>query len=124
MATEAIALRGGVLSLVLTGTALSISTSVGIISTLGVAILDGVLLVSSFTEFQEGGITLKETIRKGAEQQMRPVLIWRCGGPAPGSRRHRDRFPSQQPLARVVVGGMLTAAVLILIVLPVLYHLL
>ncbi|MEO8325375.1 MAG: CusA/CzcA family heavy metal efflux RND transporter [Nitrospirota bacterium] len=127
LATVPFALMGGVLTLVLTGTPFSISASVGIISTLGVAILGGVLLVSSFTEFQQEGIPLKEAIRKGAEQQMRPILMATLGaavGLLPAAVATGIGSQAQQPLARVVVGGMLTAAILILIVLPVFYYLL
>ena len=126
LATVPFALMGGVLSLVLTGTAFSISASVGIISTLGVAILGGVLLVSNFMELQQEGAPLKEAIRKGAEQQMRPILMATLGaavGLLPAAVSTGIGSQAQQPLARVVVGGMLTAAVLILIVLPVLYQL-
>ncbi|MDH5575007.1 MAG: efflux RND transporter permease subunit [Nitrospirota bacterium] len=117
---------GEVLSLVPTGTAFSISASVGIISTLGVAILGGVLLVSNFMELQQEGAPLKEAIRKGGEQQMRPILMATLGatvGLLPAAVFTGIGSQAQQPLARVVVGGMLTAAVLILIVLPVLYQL-
>lgn len=127
LATVPFALMGGILALVLTGTPFSISASVGIISTLGVSILGGVLLVSSFTEFQHEGIPLKEAIRKGAEQQMRPVLMATLGaavGLLPAAVATGIGSQAQQPLARVVVGGMLTAAILILIVLPVFYYLL
>ncbi|MDH4361721.1 MAG: efflux RND transporter permease subunit, partial [Nitrospirota bacterium] len=93
----------------------SISASVGIISTLGVAILGGVLLVSSFTEFQQDSVPLKEATRKGAEQQMRPVLMANLSaaiGLFPATVAIGIGSQAQQPLARVVVGGMLTAAVL------------
>ena len=119
------ALMGGVLSLVLTETPFSISASVGIISTLGVAILGGVLLISAFTEFQQEGVPLSEAIRKGAEQQMRPILMATLGaavGLLPAAVATGIGSQAQQPLARVVVGGMLTAAIVILIVLPVLYQ--
>ncbi|MCA9422792.1 MAG: efflux RND transporter permease subunit [Nitrospira sp.] len=127
LATVPFALMGGVLALVLTGTPFSISASVGIISTLGVAILGGVLLISSFIEFQQEGVPLKEAIRKGAEQQMRPILMATLGaavGLLPAAVATGIGSQAQQPLARVVVGGMLTAAIMILIALPVFYQLL
>lgn len=126
LATVPFALIGGILSLIFTGTPFSISASVGIISTLGVATLGGVLLVSSFMELEKEGMDIDEAIRKGANLQMRPVLMATLGaavGLLPAALATGIGSQAQQPLARVVVGGMLTAAVLILVVLPVLYKL-
>ena len=125
-ATVPFALIGGVLSLVVTGTAFSISSAVGVISTLGVAILGGVLLISRIVEFRDTGIPLREAIIKGADVQMRPILMATLGaaiGLLPAALATGIGSQAQKPLARVVVGGMLTAAVLILVVLPVLYEL-
>jgi cobalt-zinc-cadmium resistance protein CzcA len=126
LATVPFALIGGVLSLVVTGTAFSISSAVGVISTLGVAILGGVLLISRIVEFREAGIPLREAVIKGADVQMRPILMATLGaaiGLLPAALATGIGSQAQKPLARVVVGGMLTAAVLILVVLPVLYEL-
>jgi heavy metal efflux system protein len=126
LATVPFALIGGVLSLVVTGTAFSISSAVGVISTLGVAILGGVLLISRIVDFREAGIPLREAIIKGADVQMRPILMATLGaaiGLLPAALATGIGSQAQKPLARVVVGGMLTAAVLILVVLPVLYEL-
>ncbi|WP_447980335.1 efflux RND transporter permease subunit [Candidatus Nitrospira bockiana] len=125
LATVPFALIGGLMALVLTGTHFSISAAVGIISTLGVAILGGVLLISRISEFQDSGFSLEEAILKGADVQMRPVLMATLGaaiGLLPAAVATGIGSQAQQPLARVVVGGMLTAAVLILVVLPVLYQ--
>lgn len=126
LATVPFALIGGVLSLVVTGTAFSISSAVGVISTLGVAILGGVLLISRIGDFRDTGIPLREAIIKGADVQMRPILMATLGaaiGLLPAALATGIGSQAQKPLARVVVGGMLTAAVLILVVLPVLYEL-
>jgi heavy metal efflux system protein len=126
LATVPFALIGGVLSLVVTGTAFSISSAVGVISTLGVAILGGVLLISRIVDFREAGVPLREAIIKGADVQMRPILMATLGaaiGLLPAALATGIGSQAQKPLARVVVGGMLTAAVLILVVLPVLYEL-
>jgi heavy metal efflux system protein len=125
LATVPFALVGGVLALVVTGTHFSISAAVGVISTLGVAILGGVLLISRISENRNSGLPLQEAILKGADVQMRPVLMATLGaaiGLLPAAIATGIGSQAQQPLARVVVGGMLTAAVLILVVLPVLYQ--
>lgn len=119
------ALIGGVLSLVLTGTHFSISAAVGVISTLGVAILGGVLLISRIEDYRYAGLPLTEAIMKGADVQMRPILMATLAaaiGLLPAAVATGIGSQAQKPLARVVVGGMLTAAVLILLVLPVLYE--
>ena len=125
LATVPFALVGGILALVVTGTNFSISAAVGVISTLGVAILGGVLLISRISENRASGLPLQEAILKGADVQMRPVLMATLGaaiGLLPAAIATGIGSQAQQPLARVVVGGMLTAAVLILVVLPVLYQ--
>jgi cobalt-zinc-cadmium resistance protein CzcA len=119
------ALIGGILTLVLTGTHFSISAAVGVISTLGVAILGGVLLISRIEDLRKLGHSLEESVRMGADQQLRPILMATLGaaiGLFPAAIATGIGSQAQKPLARVVVGGMMTAAVLILIVLPVLYQ--
>jgi cobalt-zinc-cadmium resistance protein CzcA len=126
LATVPFALVGGVLALVLSNTHFSISAAVGVISTLGVAILGGVLLISRIEEFRTAGLTLRDAVRKGADMQMRPILMATLGaaiGLLPAALATGIGSQAQKPLARVVVGGMLTAAFLILVVLPVLYEL-
>ncbi len=123
--TVPFALIGGVLSLVVTNTHFSISAAVGVISTLGVAILGGVLLISRIEDFRQTGVNLRESVLKGADVQMRPILMAALGaaiGLLPAALATGIGSQAQKPLARVVVGGMLTAAVLILVVLPVLYE--
>jgi cobalt-zinc-cadmium resistance protein CzcA len=126
LAAVPFALVGGVLSLVATQTNFSISAAVGVISTLGVAILGGVLLISRIEEFRRAGLGLREAVLRGADVQMRPILMATLGaaiGLLPASLATGIGSQTQKPLARVVVGGMLTAAFLILVVLPVLYEL-
>jgi cobalt-zinc-cadmium resistance protein CzcA len=120
------ALIGGVLALVATHTNFSISAAVGIISTLGVAILGGVLLISRIEDGRQAGLNLREAIMQAAAVQMRPILMATVGaaiGLLPAAVATGIGSQAQKPLARVVVGGMLTAAFLILVVLPVLYEL-
>ena len=120
------ALIGGVIALVATNTNFSISAAVGIISTLGVAILGGVLLISRIEDGRQAGLNLREAIMQAAAVQMRPILMATVGaaiGLLPAAVATGIGAQAQKPLARVVVGGMLTAAFLILVVLPVLYEL-
>jgi cobalt-zinc-cadmium resistance protein CzcA len=126
LVTVPFALIGGVFALVLTGTHFSISAAVGVISTLGVAILGGLLLISRIEDLRFSGLSLREAVVKGADMQMRPILMATLGaaiGLLPAALATGIGSQAQKPLARVVVGGMLTAAVLILVVLPVLYEL-
>jgi cobalt-zinc-cadmium resistance protein CzcA len=119
------ALIGGVLALVATTTNFSISAAVGIISTLGVAILGGVLLISRIEDGRQAGLNLREAVMQAAAVQMRPILMATIGaaiGLLPAALATGIGSQAQKPLARVVVGGMLTAAFLILVVLPVLYE--
>jgi cobalt-zinc-cadmium resistance protein CzcA len=119
------ALIGGVVSLVITHTSFSISAAVGVISTLGVAILGGVLLISRIEDYRRTGMTMREAVRKGADVQMRPILMATLGaaiGFLPAALATGIGSQAQKPLALVVVGGMMTAAVLNLVVLPVLYE--
>jgi cobalt-zinc-cadmium resistance protein CzcA len=119
------ALIGGVIALVATHTNFSISAAVGIISTLGVAILGGVLLISRIEDGRMAGLNLREAIIQAAAVQMRPILMATIGaaiGLLPAAVATGIGSQAQKPLARVVVGGMLTAAFLILVVLPVLYE--
>ena len=120
------ALIGGVFSLVLTGTDFSISAAVGFISLFGVAIQGGLILIVRIRDLLEEGHDLRTAILTSAKVRMRPVLMTTLAaaiGLIPAAVATGIGAQSQQPLARVVVGGMLTSAVLILMVLPVLYQL-
>ncbi len=125
LSTVPFSLLGGVLALVATHTSFSISAAVGVISTLGVAILGGVLLISRIEDFRRTGLALRDSVRMGADVQMRPILMATLGaaiGLLPAALATGIGSQAQKPLARVVVGGMLTAAILILVVLPVFYE--
>jgi cobalt-zinc-cadmium resistance protein CzcA len=120
-------LVGGVLTLVVTGTHFSISAAVGFISLFGVAVQGALILVTRIRDLLQEGQDLHTAIWKGAEMRMRPVLMTSLVaaiGLLPAAVATGIGSQSQQPLARVVVGGMLTSAGLILIVLPVLFKLL
>lgn len=121
------ALVGGIFSLLFTGTSFSISAAVGFISLFGVAIQGGLILVVRIRDLMEEGYDLRAAILTSADVRMRPVLMTTLAaaiGLLPAAVATGIGAQSQQPLARVVVGGMLTSAVLILMVLPVLYQLL
>src|SRR4029077_11478679 len=121
------ALVGGILALALTGTHFSISAAVGFISLFGVAVPGGLILVSRIRDLVGETHDLKTAIMKSIEERMRPVMMTSLAaaiGLLPAAVATAIAAQSQQPLARVVVGGMLTSAVLILVVLPLLYELL
>ncbi|WP_447983500.1 efflux RND transporter permease subunit [Nitrospira sp. Nam74] len=117
------ALVGGILALAVTGTPFSISAAVGFISLFGVAIQGGLLLISRIRTLINEGHDVRTAVIKGAEARMRPVMMTSLAaaiGLLPAAIATGIGAQSQQPLARVVVGGMLTSPVLILVVLPVL----
>lgn len=120
-------LVGGVLALALTGTHFSISAAVGFISLFGVAVQGGLILVSRIRDLLRETHDMRAAIMKSVEERMRPVLMTSLAaaiGLLPAAVATGIGAQSQQPLARVVVGGMLTSAVLILVVLPVFFQLL
>jgi heavy metal efflux system protein len=118
------ALIGGILALVITRTTFSISAAVGFISLFGVSMLNGVVLISYIKELREKGSSLSEAVHRGAVLRLRPVLMASLAaaiGLLPASIATGIGSETQKPLARVVVGGMITAPVLLLLVLPALY---
>lgn len=125
LAAVPFALVGGVFSLALTGTDFSISAAVGFISLFGVAIQGGLILVVRIRELREQGHDVQTAIWKSAESRMRPVLMTTLAaglGLLPAAMATGIGAQAQQPLARVVVGGMLFSALVILVVIPVLYQ--
>jgi cobalt-zinc-cadmium resistance protein CzcA len=122
--TVPLALIGGMLSLLLTHTNFSIAAAVGFISLFGVSVLGGVILVSRIQQLREEGVPLRDAVSRGSELQLRPVLMAALSaaiGLLPASVATGIGSETQKPLARVVVGGMLTSSVLILLVLPAMY---
>jgi cobalt-zinc-cadmium resistance protein CzcA len=115
---------GGVWALLLTGTHFSISAAVGFISIFGVAIMDGLLLVSYFNQMRAHGLPLRESILLGAEKRVRPVMMTALTaifGLLPAAVSTRIGSQTQRPLAIVVVGGMITTLFLTRYLMPVLY---
>lgn len=125
LASVPFALVGGVLALAITGTHFSISAAVGFISLFGVAVQGGLIFVTRIRDLVGEGHDVRTAIMKSAEARMRPVLMTSLAaaiGLLPAAVATGIGAQSQQPLARVVVGGMLTSAVLILVVLPLFYQ--
>jgi cobalt-zinc-cadmium resistance protein CzcA len=117
------ALIGGIFSLYLTGTPLSISAVIGFIGLFGISVMNGILVVSSFNHWIEAGLERSEAIVRACRTQLRPVMMTcfaACVGLLPAAVATGIGSQVQRPLALVVVGGILLAPVLILIVLPVL----
>ncbi|MDK9699008.1 MAG: CusA/CzcA family heavy metal efflux RND transporter [bacterium] len=119
------ALIGGVFALYLSGLYLSVPASVGFVVLFGVAVLNGVVLVTYISQLRQDGMSLQEAVVKGSNDRLRPVLMTAAiaiislipmlYATGPGSE-------VQRPLATVVVGGLLTSTFLTLIVLPILYR--
>ncbi|MCC6345794.1 MAG: efflux RND transporter permease subunit, partial [Nitrospirales bacterium] len=119
------ALTGGILALLLSGQYLSVPASVGFIALFGVAVLNGMVLISYINRLRQEGMPTEEAVTTGCERRLRPVLmtalvailglIPMLFATGPGSE-------VQKPLAAVVVGGLFTSTVMTLLILPVLYH--
>ncbi len=118
---------GGVLFLYLRGMPFSISAGVGFIALFGIAVLNGIVLIEHFKELKEHGVKdINERIILGTTQRLRPVLLTASAaalGFLPMAISTSAGAEVQRPLATVVVGGLITATLLTLIVLPVLYAL-
>jgi cobalt-zinc-cadmium resistance protein CzcA len=115
---------GGVLALWLRGMYLSVPSIVGFIALFGVSILNGLVLISTFNHLQEEGYTMEETLYKGTQRRLRPVLMTAFVatlGFLPMAISTGSGAEVQRPLATVVIGGLITSLFLTLIVLPILY---
>jgi len=118
------ALVGGIVALWLTGEYLSVPASVGFIALLGIAVLNGVVLVSYFNQLHAEGLPLLECVSQGASRRLRPVLMTAsitAFGLIPLLFATGPGSEIQRPLAIVVIGGLITATALTLILLPILY---
>jgi cobalt-zinc-cadmium resistance protein CzcA len=116
---------GGILSLMLRDMNFSISAGVGFIALFGISVLNGIILVSHFNALAEEGVTdPNERVLRGLQERLRPVLMTSfvaALGFIPMALSTSVGAEVQKPLATVVIGGLLTATILTLIVLPVLY---
>lgn len=119
------ALIGGVVALWLTKEYLSVPASVGFINLFGVAVLNGIVLVSYMNKLREDGHSLDEAVTMGALLRLRPVLMTALVallGLVPLAFANRIGSEVQRPLAIVVIGGLVSSTLLTLIMLPVLYR--
>ena len=120
-----IAATGGIVALFLRGMPFSISAAVGFIALFGIAVLNGVVMVSYFIELRQRGLSLDEAVTRGADLRLRPVLMTALVaglGFIPMALSSSAGAEVQQPLATVVIGGLITSTALTLFVLPSLYR--
>ena len=122
-----LALFGGMLALVVRGMTLNVSSAVGFIALFGVAIQNGVIMISHINQLRKDGKALKESVMLGATQRFRPVLMTATVailGLFPASMATGIGSDVQRPLATVIVYGLLFSTLLTLFVLPALYYML
>jgi heavy metal efflux system protein len=118
------ALIGGVAALWLRGLHLNLSASVGFIALFGVAVLNGVVLLTYINQLRRAGADLRQAVREGAETRLRPVLMTALVasvGFIPMAVSTSAGSEVQRPLATVVIGGLISATALTLLVLPTVY---
>ncbi len=124
MANVVTATMGGIWALRLTGTTFSISAAVGFVSIFGVAVQNGVLLISYFNQMRRQDVPVREAVERGAMLRLRPVLMTSLTailGLLPAAMATSIGSQAQKPLAIVVVGGMLVSLLLTQYLMPVLY---
>jgi cobalt-zinc-cadmium resistance protein CzcA len=115
---------GGILALPIAGLTLSVSALVGFIALFGVSVQNGVLLVERIRELRRGGTSLDDAVREGALSRMRPVVMTAAMaalGLLPAALSQGVGAETARPFAVVIIGGLVSATVLVLLVLPVLY---
>ena len=116
---------GGMIALAVSGEYLSVPASVGFIALLGIAVLNGLVMVTYFRQLRETGMPLAQAVRRGAERRLRPVLMTAsiaAFGLVPLLFATGPGSEIQKPLAIVVIGGLVTATLLTLVLLPILYE--
>ncbi|HNP35016.1 MAG TPA: CusA/CzcA family heavy metal efflux RND transporter [Woeseiaceae bacterium] len=116
---------GGLLALFVTGQYVSVPSAIGFIAVFGVAMLNGIVLVSFINEQRETGLSVSEAVMRGAELRLRPVLMTASVailGLVPMLLSSGVGAETQRPLAAVVVGGLITSTLLTLVLLPVIYE--
>ena len=118
------ALIGGILALFVTGIPLSVSAAIGFIALFGQAVLNGVVMVSYYNQLKNAGASPEDAVIRGSLIRLRTVLmtgLLAMFGLLPMALSHDIGSETQKPLAIVVIGGLISATVLTLIVLPTLY---
>src|SRR5205814_9213743 len=115
---------GGIFALLITGIPLSVSAAIGFIALFGQAVLNGVVMVAYFNQLRASGMPAEEAVTRGSLVRMRTVLmtgLLAMLGLLPMAVSTGIGSETQKPLAVVVIGGLVSATLLSLIVLPVLY---
>ena len=116
---------GGVLALAVSRQYLSVPSAIGFIAVFGVAMLNGIVLVSFLNELRRRGLSIREAVIRGTELRLRPVLMTASVailGLVPMLLSSGVGAETQRPLAAVVIGGLITSTLLTLVLLPVLYE--
>lgn len=119
------AIIGGIFALLLTGQYLSVPSAIGFIAVFGVAMLNGIVLVSFLNQLRSHGLGVREAVREGASLRLRPVLMTASVailGLVPMLISTGVGAETQRPLASVVVGGLITSTLLTLVLLPLIYE--
>jgi cobalt-zinc-cadmium resistance protein CzcA len=119
------ALIGGVFALLVAGEYLSVPASVGFIALLGIAVLNGLVLISYFNQLRAQGMPLERVVIEGSKRRLRPVLMTAsiaAFGLVPLLFATGPGSEIQRPLAIVVIGGLITSTLLTLVMLPILYQ--
>lgn len=119
------AMIGGVFALWVSGEYLSVPASVGFIALLGIAVLNGVVMMTYFNQLEAEGLALIDVVLEGAKRRLRPVLMTAsiaAFGLVPLLFASGPGSEIQKPLAIVVIGGLVTSTILTLILLPMLYQ--
>jgi cobalt-zinc-cadmium resistance protein CzcA len=119
------AMVGGVFALALSGEYLSVPASVGFIALLGIAVLNGVVMITHFNQLQAAGLPMQQVVTEGAMRRLRPVLMTAgiaALGLVPLLFASGPGSEIQRPLASVVIGGLLSSTFLTLVMLPILYR--
>jgi len=119
------ALSGGIFALLIRGLHISVSASIGFIALFGVAVLNGVVLVTYMNQLRSQGISVHLAVVRGASERLRPVLMTALVamlGFIPMALSHGTGAEVQRPLATVVIGGLVTSTLLTLFILPVVYQ--
>lgn len=121
-----LSLIGGVLALWMRGMPFSISAGVGFIALFGISVLNGIVLIGQFNNMEKEGVKdVRRRVVSGCEERLRPVVMTALVaslGFLPMALSHADGAEVQRPLATVVIGGLLTATLLTLMVLPAIYE--
>ena len=120
-----LAMIGGVFALWLAGEYLSVPASIGFIALLGIAVLNGVVMISHFNHLLAAGMPIEQVVIEGSQRRLRPVLMTACItalGMIPLIFSSGPGSEVQRPLALVVIGGLLSSTFLTLILLPIMYR--